>query len=456
MDVPTLFASNLQTFSNNAVTDLQYAGLTRNEALSREALQVAAGLFDMWDQRPKRLQDEDWAEEVAVMEAGQDLWTMWSLKEWAQEAPYYKFFSVAMVPGQWSVTLADVNMTDMMEMPLFEEDNKDFETSPVQKPYATSEGMGKRKAGAILGGVNMDSGPSSARPAKVSKTGPGQPSTKWTKALVDISGAHATDKDLVDEGLEGDIAVWVRWSMRALVHLAPHGKRVEFREAEGLCQQCTTAKVADHCWYPQARLPCCCCLNSGITCRNLAGDTARNAQCRARVVRKREKRVAALATQAARASDGNKEDPTAGPLSTTPAALPTLSAEDNGEEISDAGVSDAGILGEPKLEEGDDGAPVAPEVAEGDRRLESARSVWRPTDKPATEFARVTQRVGELRELEAGMADYAAACERECADLRFALLRSQTMLGEAWRQQGVLVEARREAEEALWGISAFK
>ncbi|KAG6838780.1 hypothetical protein C0991_008502, partial [Blastosporella zonata] len=94
MDVPTLFASNLRTFSNNAVTDLQYAGLTRDEVLSREALQVAAGLFDMWDQRPERLQDEDWAEEVAVMEAGQDLWTMWSLKEWAQEAPYYKFFSV--------------------------------------------------------------------------------------------------------------------------------------------------------------------------------------------------------------------------------------------------------------------------------------------------------------------------------------------------------------------------
>ncbi|KAG6859824.1 hypothetical protein C0991_012540, partial [Blastosporella zonata] len=94
MDVPTLFASNLRTFSNNAITDLQYAGLTRDETLSREALQVAAGLFDMWDQRPKRLQDEDWAEETAVMEAGQELWTVWSLKEWAQEMPYYKFFSV--------------------------------------------------------------------------------------------------------------------------------------------------------------------------------------------------------------------------------------------------------------------------------------------------------------------------------------------------------------------------
>ncbi|KAG6847863.1 hypothetical protein C0991_001311, partial [Blastosporella zonata] len=94
MDVPTLFASNLRTFSNNAITDLQYAGLTQDETLLREALQVAAGLFDMWDQRPERLQDEDWAEEMAVMEAGQDLWTMWSLKEWAQEAPYSKFFSV--------------------------------------------------------------------------------------------------------------------------------------------------------------------------------------------------------------------------------------------------------------------------------------------------------------------------------------------------------------------------
>ncbi|KAG6863090.1 hypothetical protein C0991_008252 [Blastosporella zonata] len=228
MDVPTLFASNLCTFSNNAITDLQFAGLTRDEPLSREALQVAAGLFDLWDQRPERLQDEDWAEEAAVMEAGQDLWTVWSLKDWAQEMPYYKFFSVAR-----SVALADVNMTDAMEMPLFEEDNKDFETSPVQKSYSTSEGLGKRKAREISGGVNVGSGPSNARPAKISKTGSGQPSTKQAKAMVDISGAHATDKDSVDEGLEGDIAVRVRWSTRALVQLAPHDKRVEFREAEG-------------------------------------------------------------------------------------------------------------------------------------------------------------------------------------------------------------------------------
>ncbi|KAG6859430.1 hypothetical protein C0991_000703, partial [Blastosporella zonata] len=153
MDVPTLFASNLRTFSNNAITDLQYAGLTQDETLLREALQVAAGLFDMWDQRPERLQDEDWAEEMAVMEAGQDLWTMWSLKEWAQEAPYSKFFSVAMVPERRLVALADINMGDTLEMPLFKEDNKDFETSPVRKSYSTSEGLGKRKAREILGGV---------------------------------------------------------------------------------------------------------------------------------------------------------------------------------------------------------------------------------------------------------------------------------------------------------------
>ncbi|KAG6838819.1 hypothetical protein C0991_008142, partial [Blastosporella zonata] len=209
MDVPTLFASNLRTFSNNTITDLQYAGLTRDEELSREALQVAAGLFEMWDQRPERLQDEDWVEEVAVMEAGQELWTRWSLKEWAQEMPYYKFFSVAMVPERRLVALAEVNMTDVMEMPLFEEDNKDFETSPVRKSYSTSEGLGKRKAREISGGVNMGSGPLNARPTKISKTGSGQPSTKQTKAMVDISAAHATDKDSVDEGLEGDIAARV-------------------------------------------------------------------------------------------------------------------------------------------------------------------------------------------------------------------------------------------------------
>ncbi|KAG6862818.1 hypothetical protein C0991_010040, partial [Blastosporella zonata] len=170
------------------------------------------------------------------MEARQDLWTVWSLKEWAQEMPYYKFFSVyskAIVPGWRSVALADINMTDTLEMPLFEEDNKDFETSPVQKSYSTSEGLGKRKAREISGGVNMDSGPSSARPTKVSKTGSGQPSTKQAKVPVDILGAHTTDKELVDEGLKGDIAVRVQWSTRALVRLVPHGERVEFWEAEG-------------------------------------------------------------------------------------------------------------------------------------------------------------------------------------------------------------------------------
>ncbi|KAG6851769.1 hypothetical protein C0991_006315 [Blastosporella zonata] len=400
----------------------------------------------MWDQRPKKLQDEDWTEEVAVMEAGQDLWTMWSLREWAQEAPYSKFFSVnlkAMMPGRRSVALADVNMTDTMEMPFFKEDNKDFETSPVQKSYSTSEGLGKRKAAAILGGAGMGSGPSNARPAKISKTGSGQPSTKQAKVPVDILGAHATDKDSVDEGLEGDIAVRVRWSTRALVRLAPHGKRVEFWEAEGPCQQCTTAKVADHCWYPQARLPCCRCLDSGVACRNLAGDTARDAQRRARVVRKREKRAAAPATRAARAVD-DKEEEILG--------VPDLDERDNEGEVLGEG-----ILGGPELdEERDDGAPVAPGGAEGDGESEFAKLVWRPTDEPATEFAWVTRQVGELRELEASMADYAATCKRESAALRFELLCLQTTLGETQRLQGVLVEARREAEEALWDILAFE
>ncbi|KAG6863671.1 hypothetical protein C0991_004186 [Blastosporella zonata] len=455
MDVPTLFASNLQTFSNNAITDLQYAGLTQDEELSREALQVAAGLFKMWDQRPERLQDEDWAEEAAVMEAGQELWTRWSLQAWAQEMPYYKFFAVAMVPERRSVALADINMGDTLEMPLFEEDNKDFETLPVRKSYSTSEGLSKRKAVAISGRVSRGSGPSNARPPKppkLSKTGSGQPSTKQPKAMVDISAAHATDKDSVDEGLEGDIVVRMRWLTRAVVRLAPHSERLEFWEAEGPCQQCTTAKVAERCWYPQARLPCCHCLNSGIACRNLAGDTARNAQRRARVVRKRAKRAAAPATRAARAGDDNEEGPVTGPLQTTPVALPTLGAEDEEGEILGEGIS-----GVPELEEErDDGAPAAPEVAERGRDSESTRSVWRLADKPVTEFERVTRRVGELRELEAGMANYAASCERELAALRFELLRLQTTLGETRRLQGALIEARREAEEALWEVPAFE
>ncbi|KAG6847532.1 hypothetical protein C0991_001755, partial [Blastosporella zonata] len=97
-----------------------------------------------------------------------------------------------MVPGRRSVALADINMGNTTEMPLFEEDNKDFETSPVRKSYSTSEGLGKRKAAAISGGVSMSSGPSNARPTKVSKTGSGQPLTKQVKAPVDISGAHVT------------------------------------------------------------------------------------------------------------------------------------------------------------------------------------------------------------------------------------------------------------------------
>ncbi|KAG6863228.1 hypothetical protein C0991_007311, partial [Blastosporella zonata] len=201
---------------------------------------------------------------------------------------------------------------------------------------------------------------------------------------------------------------------------------------------CTTAKVAERCWYPQARLPCCRCLNSGVACRNSAGDTARDAQRRARVVRKREKRAPAPATRTARAVDDEAEEVSGVP--------------DLGE-----GVNEEGILGGPEPEEErDDGAPVAPEVAEGDGESESARSVWRLADEPMTEFARVTRRVGELRELEAGMADYAATCERELAALQFELLRLQTTLGETRRLQGALVAARREAEEALWEISAFE
>ncbi|KAG6862987.1 hypothetical protein C0991_008991 [Blastosporella zonata] len=265
-------------------------------------------------------------------------------------------------------------------MPLFEEDNKDFETSPVQKSYSTSEGLGKRKAAAISGGVNTGSGPSNARPTKISKTGSGQPSTKQAKAMVDISGAHATDKDSVDEGLEGNIAVRVWWSTRALVRLAPHDERLEFRAAEGPCQQCTTAKVAKRCWYPQARLPCCRCLNSGVACRNSVGDTTRDAQRRVHVVRKRAKRAAC-------AVDDDEEGPAAGPLQMTPVVLPTLGAEDNEGEVSGEGVS-----GVPQLEEErDNGAPVAPEGAEGDGESESAKSVWRPADEPATEFKWVTQ-----------------------------------------------------------------
>ncbi|KAG6860028.1 hypothetical protein C0991_012330, partial [Blastosporella zonata] len=225
------------------------------------------------------------------------------------------------------------------------------------------------------------------------------------------------------------------------------------------CQQCTTAKVAERCWYPQARLPCCRCLNSGIACKNLVGDTARDAQCRARVVQKKAKRTAAPATRAARVVDDEAEESPGVP--------------DSGEGDDDEGVSGEGILGVPELEEArndeegvsgvpdleeerDDGAPVAPEVAEGDGQSESARSVWRPADEPATEFEWVTRRVGELRELEVGMADYAATCERELAARRFELLRLQTTLGETRRLQGMLVAVRREAEEALWDISAFE
>ncbi|KAG6838478.1 hypothetical protein C0991_011283, partial [Blastosporella zonata] len=197
---------------------------------------------------------------------------------------------------------------------------------------------------------------------------------------------------------------------------------------------CTTAKVAERCWYLQARLPCCRCLNSGIACKNLAGDTTRDAQRRVRVVRKRAKRAAAPVTRAARAVDDEAEE--------IP-GVPDLGKGDDKE----------GILGGPKLEEErDDGAPVAPEVAEGDGDSESARSVWRPV----TEFEQVTRRVGELRELEAGMANYAASCERELAALRFELLRLQTTLGETRRLQGALIEARREAEEALWEVPAFE
>ncbi|KAG6851474.1 hypothetical protein C0991_008874, partial [Blastosporella zonata] len=65
--------------------------------------------------------DEDWAQEAVVMEAGQDLWTVWSARDWAQEMPYYRFFSVALAPERQLVALADVNMGDTLEMPLFKQ-----------------------------------------------------------------------------------------------------------------------------------------------------------------------------------------------------------------------------------------------------------------------------------------------------------------------------------------------
>ncbi|KAG6838924.1 hypothetical protein C0991_007221, partial [Blastosporella zonata] len=182
------------------------------------------------------------------------------------------------------------------------------------------------------------------------------------------------------------------------------------------------------------------------------GDTACNAQRRARVVRKREKRAAAPATRASRAVVDEA----------APATRAARAVVDKVEEIlrvPDLGKGDdeEGILGGPKLEEErDDGAPVTPEVAEGGRDSESAKSVWQPADEPATEFEQVTRRVGELRELEAGMADYAATCERELAVLQLELLCLQTTLGETQRLQGALIEARREAEEALWEVSAFE
>ncbi|KAG6839313.1 hypothetical protein C0991_003778 [Blastosporella zonata] len=156
-----------------------------------------------------------------------------------------------------------------------------------------------------------------------------------------------------------------------------------------------------------------------------------------------------------RASDNDEEGPAAEPSNTT-LALPTLGVEDEEEEVLGVGILAGGILGGPELEERNDGALVTPEGAEGDGDLESAKSVWQPTDEPATEFERVTRHVGELRELEAAMADYAAACKREYAALKFELLWMQTVLGKTRRLQGTLVEARRETEEALWEISAFE
>ncbi|KAG6838573.1 hypothetical protein C0991_010485, partial [Blastosporella zonata] len=85
-----------------------------------------------------------------------------------------------------------------------------------------------------------------------------------------------------------------------------------------------------------------------IACKNSAGDTARDAQRRARVVRKREKRAAARVVD-----DEAEEIP----------GVPDLGKGTDEEEIS----------GEPDLaEERDDGAPVAPEVVEVDGVSESA------------------------------------------------------------------------------------
>ncbi|KAG6863643.1 hypothetical protein C0991_004424 [Blastosporella zonata] len=176
----------------------------------------------------------------------------------------------------------------------------------------------------------MDSGPSNARPSKVSKTGSGQPSTKQAKPLVDISGAHPTGQRKI-MGVALSVVVMTQRSF---------GHR------------------------PKLRWP-------------FVGRTLTVA---------------------------DRINTVAGPSKTTLAVLPTLGTEDNEEEV--LGV---GILGEPKLEERDDSVAAAPEGSQGPGESESAKSVWRPTDKPATKFERLTRRVGDLQEMEASMGDYTDA-----------------------------------------------
>ncbi|KAG6839908.1 hypothetical protein C0991_010456 [Blastosporella zonata] len=71
--------------------------------------------------------------------------------------------------------------------------------------------------------------------------------------MANVAHAHPIDKDTIDKGLEREIGVHLQWITRGVVALAPHNKQVEFWELDGACRQCTQAKMAEQCWYPQER-----------------------------------------------------------------------------------------------------------------------------------------------------------------------------------------------------------
>ncbi|KAG6853296.1 hypothetical protein C0991_005391 [Blastosporella zonata] len=111
--------------------------------------------------------------------------------------------------------MVDINMDNDWSLVLFEAKVKQKKEEVLlleaQNPRVPSQkALGKQKAVNQPSRVDMSSGLPTAKPTKILNDGPKPVKAKsgsHYKSLADVADAHPTNKDLIDEGLEGEIGV---------------------------------------------------------------------------------------------------------------------------------------------------------------------------------------------------------------------------------------------------------